>query len=225
VNDSLRRRSAAADVLFSVLEGNWNTWRSRYNELDINDLIFIHAGYHFYSRCQAHYDFKKINEVLWRIIKNRREVNIIELGCWRGHLASEILSTYTSARIKSYTGYDIDFRALDSSVVKSKRYKSVKMTDWFYNLDFKGDILISSHTLEHFDEEQVNLLFDELYTSSINFVIVELPFSSKKWENYGGSHVLSLGKNDFVEMIITSGFSKFYEERSSKGYVFGWMKV
>lgn len=204
----LRKKYLAGDVLLSAIGGNFDKWRQSYSLLSISDLIWICSGLYNIVGSQEHFNLVSVKKNIDRILAKENSLDVLELGCWRGHLAKYLLEWY--GEIKSYSGYDINYNAMDYSVVSDCRYRSVKMTSWFDRCVFEGDVLISCHTLEHMDEFRLRNTMETVERSSIRYLIFELPFSiSGSWMGCNNSHILNLSMNQFTLLIEEYGFSKF----------------
>jgi len=210
IETKLRMGSIAMHVLLSAIEGDFDVWRENYDLLNINDLIWINSGIHNFVGDQEHFNYDGVRDMIDIVSLHVPELHILELGCWKGHMAKKLLSDYAAQEVKSYTGYDINYPAIDQSVVTDFRYRSIKMTDWFHNYELFGDILISCHTLEHMNEDQIIKMMIRINQSKIRYLIFELPFNYKgKWEGGNNSHILKLNSEEFVNIIERYGFKLF----------------
>ena len=210
IETKLRIESLAMHVLLSAIEGNFDVWRENYGLLDINDLIWINSGIHNFVGSQEHFNYEGVKDLIDIVLNRIPELAIIELGCWKGHLAKRLLSEYTNKEVKSYVGYDINYPAIDQSVVDDLRYTTIKMTDWFQNYKLDADILISCHTIEHMNEEQIRKIMIRINELSLKYLIFELPFNYKGlWNGGNNSHILKLNSEEFVKIMEEYGFKLF----------------
>jgi hypothetical protein len=126
-------------------------------------------------------------------------------------------------KIKSWIGYDINYYALKNTVVNDSRYSTVKQTDWFYKIEFDPDanIFISTSTLEHHNAEQFIKIIERIKESNIEYMILGFPLcDARKWNNYGGSHVLDFTQDDVIKTIENNNFECINYE---KGKVHTWL--
>lgn len=224
----LIKESLPAKILIDCINGEWDSYRNNYNRLTITDLTWIYMGLHRFVPAQAHYDFRRISEIIKQILENQKSLIVVELGCWRGYLAESLLSLYDDSKIFSYFGYDIDHYALDISVVNDLRFKSVKLTDWWYNLNSSGDLMLACHTIEHFNVMQLKRILIKCYSSNFKYLIWELPFCQdrglKDWYGTNNTHILDLDRTVFEFVVKSFGYDFFYGEQTSKGYIYGMVK-
>jgi hypothetical protein len=194
----------AIKVFDDLRQGNWDTWRKRYEQLDINDLIWINLAIHGVIREQI-----------------CKTANL--LGCYRGGLAAAVLRAFPKV-IRSWIGYDINYHALDNPIVKDKRFKGVKQTDWFFNLDLPSyaNLFVSMSTLEHHSNKQFEAILKKVHKSGIKYIIIGLPIDTRGWWGSNGSHILSFGQEDVLNIIESVGF-ELLEKR--KGRVYQWAAI
>ena len=193
----------AHDIYMAAIAGDFDVWRDHYPSLSIEDLIWINTAiFHFYPR-QAHYNLHEINALFGEVKQDG--ARILELGCFRGELAAQILAIH--AEIEIWIGMDISYHAISNPAVKDKRYLGIKLTDWIFNTSLIPiDIMIASHTLEHFDGDQIKKVFRWAHKSTIQFIVVEMPFSISRWSGYRGSHIYQGSKTDLIELAEGSGY-------------------
>ena len=111
---TIRCRTARAIILDASM-GDWNTWRDHYDDLSINDLIWINLAINEFIRDQYCVTGYLIESSIKTILSECKILDVVELGCYRGYLAKEMLGIFTH-KIKSWIGYDINYYALDNPV-------------------------------------------------------------------------------------------------------------
>jgi hypothetical protein len=210
-------------VFEDACTGNWDTWRKRYSQLDINDLIWINMAIHGVIREQVCKTAALFKASIKLVMEHEPKLDVIELGCYRGGLAAAILRAFPNV-IRSWVGYDINYHALDDSIVKDKRFSSVKQTDWFFNLDIQNghNLFVSMSTLEHHSNEQFEAIIKKVHESGIKYIIIGLPINTKGWWGSSGSHILSFGQEGVLNCIESAGF-ELLEKR--KGRVYQWAAI
>ena len=213
---SKRERSAVHKILEAALKKDWSLWRNYYEQLKINDLIFLNLGVDGFIPEQICKTEKEI-EAIFKLeeIDKSEKLDVIELGCYRGGLAYYILRSFPKF-IRSWTGYDINYYAVKAPIPRDIRYKGIKQVEWFYNLEFDPDAntFVSTSTLEHHSREQVVKIVERLRNSNIKYIVIGLPLSDKNWEDYKGSHVLDMSREEITELLEINGFKVFYNEKN-----------
>ncbi len=102
---------------------------------------------------------------------------------------------------------DINYCAVSDSVVKDPRYLGEKLTDWVYETPaILADVMVACHTFEHFHADQICRTLQWAYESCIEFVIIEMPYSTTKWYNYKGSHIYDGSRDSFLVLAECSGY-------------------
>ena len=113
--------------------------------------------------------------------------------------------------IKAWIGLDVNYHAISESVVKDKRYRGVKLTQWIYDaVHVPWNVFLSSHTFEHFNGDQIGRTIRWAYESGFEFMIIEMPFCKVNgWFGYQGSHVFDGSRHDFLKIASDNGYEVF----------------
>lgn len=199
-------------VLNTVIEKaiknkNWDTYRKYYSALSVEDHIEISVYLDKLAPNQAHFSIEPITELFTEAKNLLGELNIIELGCWTGDLAKEVLSKFD---IKSWIGYDISANTLKRSVVKDERYKTVALSKWIYDTTIPDfNVFLSTHTFEHMSLEEVEKTVAYI-SDKTKYMILEIPLSEdgQDWKGYSGTHVLTASRQTIRDLITSHGFVK-----------------
>lgn len=192
----------------------WNKWRALYNELTYEEnLAFANAAEAKYPSQQHH--TKSNFDNLFAMQKEA--VNIIEIGGWKGELASHCLNKFPI--INSWANVELCSNAIDKTVISAKtnpKYNIIRPNkfDWFKDpitvpVKHVFDICVSSHTIEHFSDDHLRDLIK--YISGIPLVIFEAPIKDEgdDWSldgGYGGTHILKMGWNGVNEAMFTEKY-------------------
>ena len=204
-----KRKHLAMDVLLAAIDGDYDVWRKYYDELTFSDLVWINTGLHYYICEQNRGSYWEIESVLNYIIGIKNRISIVELGCNRGFLASSILRCF-GENISNYIGYDANHSAVDETfLIPNDKYKAIKCTDWFWNYPICADVFISTHTLEHFSNQQIKFIIDYLKYSKIDHIILEMPFlrSNQNWIGRHNSHVSDISLDMLINLAEKAGYS------------------
>lgn len=212
----------AHDVYIDAICNKWEKWREHYDVLTIDDLIWLNTALNDYYGFASRFSLNDIDSVFGLIINSDKvkTIRVVELGCFRGFLARAMLDL--RPEIKNWIGYDINFHSIRESVVKDSRYLGIKLSEWFFDIQIPPcNVFVSSHTLEHMNENQVGLTVRAIYKSGIEYAIVEVPFDrgNRKWHGYNGSHVYEGSPREFCDLFEAWGYQKFIE---FPNHVFGF---
>ena len=211
----------AHEVYMAAIAGNWDVWREHYRVLTIDDLIWLNTAIGRFYPKQAHFNFDSINALFKIINIEIKHIKVGELGCYQGELAARMLAACPD--IKAWIGLDINYHAISESVVKDKRYRGVKLTQWIYDaIHVPWNVFLSSHTFEHLNGDQIGRTIRWAHDSGIEFMIIEMPFSNNGWFNYHGSHVFEGSKNDFLKIAEDNGYKLFSEQTQT---IFGLRRI
>lgn len=182
-------------ILETISGHNWDFYRDNYiqGKYSYADLVEINELWYPLLRRQVFF------HPVWarRFFKqfNGKKLNVIELGCYQGELAEEIMARFPT-KIGKWVGSDICESALYNAVV-SDPFEPMFLDEPFYKQQLDGfDVFISTHTLEHMIWPEVFQVFDKVNQSNIDSVFLELPVkeNGKKWRGGGSSHVLDKGR-------------------------------
>lgn len=201
---------------------DWDVYRKFYPSLSFQDCMRVSETFDQLWPHQAFFSLEAIQQIFDFVELNIAEaIKVIELGCHEGHLAKSMLGKYES--IASWSGYDINHRALLRSVVDDDRYRAIALNDWFHHIELpEFNVFVSSHTLEHLDSEQAIKVFDQISEKAI-FLVLEIPISEdgQDWQGYKGTHVLKEGRRVIRQIISQRKYVCFQE--SCGNYPMGWV--
>jgi len=201
----------AHDTYIAAIKQDWDVWREHYDYFTIDDLIWLNTAVSRHFGIQRYHNTDLINEVLDAIPEPK---TIMELGCYRGYSAAEILERRKD--IKYWIGYDINYHSITETVVKDSKYVGVKLTNWLHTRPLfvpPANTFLSSHTLEHFNEHQLNTTIKYLADNNVKYAIIEMPFSNRDraWKGYNGSHVYPGDKQEFLHLMESCNYSVMIE--------------
>ena len=177
----------------------FNRWRNEYDRYSFAKQKQIYNALEVKYPDQQKFTTEEISNFL----KDIKNLKILEIGGWKGELASKILSQ--NENIISWDNYEICSNAVEKTVCTDKRYKPILLKDFPWNLNIFGNynVCILSHVIEHIKENQLKLFFDKIYRC--NYIYIEAPIKENRkdvnWNNYGGTHILECGWNDIDKML------------------------
>lgn len=157
-----------------------------------------------------------------------KEHTVLDLGCKYGNLSYSI-----SQKAKKVVGVDFDTKAIE---IAKKTYQGDNLQfqegdalSYINQQDFKFDVLILSHILEHIDDPKAFLIS---FKEHFKLVYIELPDFNKTYLNFyradlksdliytDPDHISEFDRFELRELIISCGFEIVNEE-----YIFGIQKI
>jgi len=206
----------------TVEDGNWDHYRGVYKRgIDFDSLVELNNLWYPVIQDQEFYDIGKAKQFFDMLPD--RPLTVVELGCYRGTLAKQILEI--NDNIEVWYGYDLCHLALKNRVVEDGRFHPVYMDTQWYNQDHDPfDVFISTHTLEHMTNPEVRQTIVKIYESCELAVYLELPVleSGKTWRGGASSHVLRWGRRYFRDKFTNDGWKIIFEPPAKNTVSAGW---
>lgn len=207
----MNKNFKAHQAYIAAIGKDWDVWRKYYDDLTIEDLVWLNTAVSQHFGIQNHFNFGLINQIFDMIFTPHKAV--LELGCYRGYLAERMLKTRND--ILWWTGFDVNHYSIAETHVEDTRYMPFKMVDWLWNTQLPPinyHIFVASHTFEHMNAKQILSTISFLFMKSVRYLIIEMPLSNKAWKGYNGSHVYDGSKKDFLYMMELGGYVPFVEK-------------
>lgn len=167
---------------------------------------------YFYLRNVEPEFYKEYKLPTWirRELKNK-QLNILDYGCGFG----QTLGALKEAGYKNSYGIDISKEAIDYCLSKQLIVKEVGVTEIKNPYDFKFDIIIISHVLEHFPKGEI---VDFLTNIKNNFlkpsgkVLISVPNAQSNtdcyWAYEDWTHSTIFTSGSLCYVLLSSGFTK-----------------
>lgn len=178
---------------------NFNEWREKYSSYSFKEQKEIINRLELRYPNQRQFNFKEVSNFLRNIPKPK----VLELGGWKGELASQILTENKS--IILWHNYDICSNAIDKSVCKDKRFRGILLTDFAWNLNIFSEYntCVLSHVIEHIKKHELEKFFNKI--KHIKYIFIDAPLNSpyllRGWKNYAGTHILECGWDGVKNML------------------------
>lgn len=135
--------------------------------------------------------------VVWHrdVLQSRPRRRVLELGSYDGWLANAC----SAVGIESWVGYELCGWAVDRSMQGTDN-RELLMPFWMLHDLPAADIFLSSHTLEHLTDREVEMVLD-VVAPRVTDMILEVPWHPDGWHDYRGSHILSMTPEDLVDAV------------------------
>lgn len=183
----------------------FDKWRRQYSEMSSAQHL------EFVEKCAAVYPDQMhfSHRVYEKFFEHYPGLNILEIGGWKGELARYCLSNFD---IKSWTNIEICTTAIENTVkMPNDKYSTICPTDffWFRGVrHLKADLLISSNTIEHFNNSDFIELVEAI--TDIRMVLFEAPLKKNEetWQGYLGTHILEMDWPDVIFLMDRYGYKQ-----------------
>ncbi len=178
---------------------NFNEWREKYDKYTFEQHKKINNRFESLYPKQQKFVTKEVGKFLKGITKAK----VLEVGGWKGELASQVLST--NKDIILWHNYDICSNAIDKNICKDERFKGIVLIDFVWNLNiFKEyNVCVLSHIIEHIKKKELIKFFSKI--KHIKYIYIDAPlndpYNRMKWKNYSGTHILECNWNDIKNIL------------------------
>jgi len=189
----------------------FDQWRENYDSMSSDEQI------KFYNEIEKYYPEQKSFTLKYYdyLFANYQDVDVVEIGGWKGELADYCLKKYP---IKSWINYDITTEALNKSVCKDTRYKVKAVSfNWMDSETIESDVCLASHVIEHLSDNDLRKLIQCIKSKVILF---EAPIKKglNDWTGYPGTHILKMGWDQidtmFQKKIYLGEDARLYERQN-----------
>lgn len=180
---------------------DWNAWRRMYDTMSWADQVA------FYKRVAARHPdqrFFTADEVRRTLTDIGHPIRVLEIGGWKGELASEV---YFDG-ILEWLNIEVLVDAA-SYGPGGGWYRATVPSDYIWNTGVpRGyDVLVMSHTIEHMRAAQLDKVINQFDGEWAYF---EAPLGPD-WHDYAGSHILELDWDGVDQLMHKHGFIKVRE--------------
>ena len=188
----------------------WNEFRANY-PYKFEEMVELYKSWHEAAPSGFECSNEDLSHSMLKefLIKTNKTLSVFEFGCGTGLLAKDVLDNCGNF-VSQWTGYDLI--NITESINKFKFLEN-KYNNFIWNTDFEFDydLFVSTHTLEHINENQLRLLFDKIKNSNIKYLFLTTPFDPAKpaggWHNSGSAHILELDFNSYCNAVSSCGFN------------------
>lgn len=203
----------AYSVVHTLLwTGVFEEWRRNYDNRSYQQHQRFYSEIEEFFPVQDHSHYGLVENFLSAKCADLPVLRILELGGWRGELASRVLRSPIAEKIQKWVNYDICPALIGKSVCHDPRYRTIISDDWFWNSDVENDfnLFISTHTIEHMKTHQLDAIVKKIAgLSEVQRLHIESPLpqtSNVSWKRYYGTHILECGWIGVRSLIERYGF-------------------
>lgn len=183
---------------------DWDAYRAAYPRMTYPEVVAFH------ERVWADYPDQEYcsRDLLVRFFLGVPEGSgVVELGGWRGEMASMILAMRPD--LWDWCNLEICADAVVRPVTDDPRYRPVHPRRWPWELPpERHEVAVLAHVIEHISELQFRQLVPWLVASEVRHVYVEAPLhdARRSWRHSTSAHVLELGWNVILPFFAEYGF-------------------
>lgn len=187
----------------------FNDWRKTYDSKSYEEHVAFHEKWSKIYPNQNRYDSERVRLFFSLAIHLERSINVLEIGGWKGQLATKMLKEFPW--IRRWHNVEIVRSAAEETVCHSKRYSVEILPDFFWNAPFDVDlydVLLLSHVVEHIKKEDFAGILRQI--DLIKHLYVAAPIEQRTenvdWKGFVGTHILEIGWEDVHKLIQRYGF-------------------
>lgn len=183
---------------------DWNAWRAGHSTMTFADQQAFYELVAIEHPVQQHFHLDAAHHAFDEMVRSTGgSLRVVELGGWDGALADAMLSR-PYRDVARWTNYDL---IAVPQVPTNPSYELVVLFDYLWNVGYaiKGDVFVSTHTIEHLTGAQLEQLVGILDTE---WVYLESPLEEEgqQWYGYQGTHILELGWRDVRSLLTERGY-------------------
>lgn len=195
---------------------DFDQWRNDYDKSSYADQLTFYNQVEVDHPLQKGFDIEAFIRFFDYVLFDSEPITVIELGGWKGELATEMLAKFCN--IRRWLNYEISQEAVNKSVCTDERYEAIVPADFAWNIELaKSDVFVSSHTIEHIKADQLYKLFDKLQGKYIG---LQAPLADGPtcWTRYYGSHILEVGWEDITQKLNDCDYQPIFQQGEFRGF-------
>jgi len=180
---------------------DWDAYRAAYDGMTYGEQVAFYDRVWELHPEQHHYDA----EACAAFLEDVAARNIVEIGGWRGELATEMLARFP--KIRRWHNIELCRGAVMATVCDDPPYTTQVPGNWAWTMIYEpGQVLVAAHVIEHMTLAQVELLLTAIRPRAA-FIQSPLTEEGEDWAGYTGSHVLRAGWREIVALCGTCGLT------------------
>lgn len=183
---------------------DWDQWRRDYDTTPyLDQLAFYDDVYRSHPEQKCH-TLSRAQDFFSHLPSD--PLRVIEVGGWRGELASEIIPGYPN--ITKWTNYEVCRGAVEDSVLSNEVYRAVVATEWLWErkIPLTSDVFVACHVIEHMKFAQLRALLDKV-TARWAYFEAPLLVPGQTWDGYMGTHINEAGWPDILSLMEGRGWA------------------
>lgn len=198
---------------------NWDDWRDNYLVLTDSQQKQYHA--YFWKRyAKGNHSFNVPAVIAFLRAHHRHLKRVLEVGGGDGSLAGRMLPLFD---IESWANIEFCNEAAASHPATYGYAAFVPPTFrwWTNGVQFKANVLVLSHVLEHFTPEDIKGMLGAI---NCHYMYVDVPLADtvQKWRGTGCTHVLEMTGPQLVALIESLGYECTYTEQYALAGLVAW---
>lgn len=211
----------------------WNEYRRLYSTLSFKKRKDLARLWYPKLTDQKCYNEKGILEAFKFLVSLEKDIEVIELGCWRGQLARLILNSEIQKNISIWVGFDISELAIENTHLKHLRFRCESLNTWFHETEIPMfNTFVSSHVFEHLSLDEIYLTIKKLSAYDVKHLVLEIPLYVENenyiynWKSYCGGHVLMASRKQVKDTIASESYNLQWEylKPEEKTWITVWKK-
>lgn len=191
---------------------DFDLWRKNYDKLTYKQQLKFYNQVAIDHPLQRGFDEQQFEDFLAPL----GEINVIEMGGWKGELAKYMLERLP--KIRHWLNYEISEQAIIENICPYSPYEALIPSDFIWNIELpKADVFVSSHTIEHIRASELDKLFSRL---PVKYIALQAPLADDgtDWSGYYGSHILEIGWDGVIAMLDRGGYKLTHSKGEFRGF-------
>lgn len=186
---------------------DFDGWRANYDAWTVADQQAFHDEIFAAYPEQSHYNA----DTLVRIIEERRPEQVLELGGWDGECASDMLTRFDF--IEQWRNVELSGAAIAAGF-KDTRYVPLHLDTWYWQQEWKTDLFVASHVLEHLKGRDVEAV---LRATDATVLYLDAPIEDMghSWQGTTTTHIIEIGWLDIDRLAGGCGYRLVDRRRHS----------
>jgi hypothetical protein len=176
-----------------------DAWRDAYPTATYLEQQAFHSRIWEANPDQNHFDIEQARLA----IEHVNPSIVVELGGWDGALAALMLALFP---IKQWTNHELCAEAASVGVGQHPRYSVAVLNDFYWCHDWRCDLFVASHVIEHLTTEDLDKTIAATDTPAI-YLDAPLLDDPTPWTGTTTTHILQLGWEGVTALLDDHGYT------------------